>query len=254
MTARLAVVVAALLPAAVNAETKATLNIRGQEQTLRLYGPPAGPPVVVASGDGGWMHLGPEVALFLERRGFFVVGFDSKHYLSSFTSGSKTLAPTDVPADFRALVEYARGGRGDPVLLVGVSEGAGLAVLAASDPGLQAALRGVLALGLPDVNELGWRFSDSTIYITHKTPNEPTFKAADYVPRLRDTPLAAIHATRDEFVPVDEVRRLMALPGGPKRLVILDAADHRFSDKQPELQKAVLEAIDWMANPRKPSP
>jgi pimeloyl-ACP methyl ester carboxylesterase len=239
-----------LTSAVVGAETKATLTIRGQEQTLRLFGPRTGPPVVVSSGDGGWTHLGPDVALFLETRGFFVVGFDCKRYLSSFTSGGKTLAPTDVPGDYRALVDYARGGRAEPALLVGVSEGAGLSVLAASDPALQASLLGVLVLGLPDVNELGWRFSDSTIYVTHKAPNEPSFKATDYVPRLGTIPLAAIHATHDEFVPVDEVKRLMALPGGPKKLVILEAADHRFSDKQPELQNAMLAAFDWIKTPK----
>ena len=241
---------ALIAPGPCPAETKATITLRGQEQTLRLFGPRTGPPVIVSSGDGGWTHLGPDVAAFLETRGFFVVGFDCKHYLSSFTSGSTTLAPSDVPIDYRALVDYARSGRAEPVLLVGVSEGAGLSVLAASAPSLQASLRGVLALGLPDVNELGWRFSDSAIYVTHKTPNEPTFRAADYVPRLGAVPLAALHATHDEFVPVDEVKRLLALPGGPKRLVILEAADHRFSDKQPELQKAMLEALDWMKSKR----
>lgn len=251
MKGALLLAAALLAPSPAAAETKTTLSLRGQEQTLRLYGPRTGPPVVVSSGDGGWTHLGPDIALFLETRGFFVVGFDCKRYLASFTSGSKTLAPTDVPADYRSLVAFARGGRAEPVLLVGVSEGAGLSVLAASDPGLQASLRGVLALGLPDVNELGWRFFDSTIYVTHKTPNEPTFKAADYVPRLGAVPLAAIHSTHDEFVPVDEAKRLMALPGGPKKLVILEAADHRFSDKQPELQKAVLDALDWMKDPKR---
>jgi alpha-beta hydrolase superfamily lysophospholipase len=249
-----ALALAAVLPAALQAETKATLTIRGQDQTLRLYGPRTGAPVVVSSGDGGWTHLAPEVAAFLEKRGFSVAGFDCKHYLSSFTSGGRTLTPTDVPGDYRALVDFARGGRAERVLLVGVSEGAGLSVLAASDSGLQASLRGVLGLGLPDVNELAWRFSDSLIYITHKTPNEPTFKAADYIPKLGNVPLFAIHATHDEFVPVDEVKRLMALPGGPKKLVVLEAADHRFSDRQPELQKAVLEALDWMAGVRSPAP
>jgi fermentation-respiration switch protein FrsA (DUF1100 family) len=239
-----------LAPALAFGETKATLTLRGQEQTLRLYGARTGAPAVVSSGDGGWTHLGPDVASFLETRGFFVVGFDCKHYLSSFTNGSRTLAPTDVPGDYRALVDYARSGRSDPVLLVGVSEGAGLSVLAASDPALQGSLRGVLALGLPDVNELGWRFSDSMIYITHKIPNEPTFKASDYLPRLGAVPLAAIHATEDEFVPVDEVKRLLALPGGPRKLTILVAADHRFSDKQPQLQQAILEALEWMKAPK----
>ena len=239
-------VLAFSLSAAAQAQARATLRLRGQDQPLHLYGPRGGTPVVVSSGDGGWTHLGPDVAEFLGERGFFVVGFDCKHYLSSFTSGPVTLAPSDVPRDYQALVDYARGERSVPVLLVGVSEGAGLSVLAASEPRLQSSLLGVLGLGLPDVNELGWRFSDSTIYLTHKTPNEPTFKAADYLPQLGALPLFAIHATHDEFVPVAEIQRLMALPGGPKKLVVLEASDHRFSDKQPELQKAIVDAVDWM--------
>jgi dienelactone hydrolase len=178
-----------------------------------------------------------------------VVGFDSKHYLSSFTEGAKTLKPEQVPGDYRALVDYARRGGEEAVLLVGVSEGAGLSVLAASDPALQPSLRGLLCFGLPDVNELGWRFSDSLIYLTHKTPKEPTFRAADYIPRLGPVPLAALHATHDEFVPLGEIQRLMGLPGGAKRLWVLEAADHRFSDKPAELRKAVLEALGWLESP-----
>ena len=65
----------------------ATLQVRGRNQTLRLYGAPGGEPIVVSSGDGGWVHLGPHVAEFLASKGFFVVGFDVKAYLASFTSG-----------------------------------------------------------------------------------------------------------------------------------------------------------------------
>jgi alpha-beta hydrolase superfamily lysophospholipase len=176
-----------------------------------------------------------------------VVGVDSKAYLSSFTSGEKTLAPTDVPGDFRQLVDFVRKGGQERVLLVGVSEGAGLAVLAAADPSLQPLLAGVVALGLPDVNELGWHFRDSVIYITHKAPREPTFRASDYLPRLGTLPLAALHSTHDEFVPLDEVKALVALPGGPRKLWVIEAADHRFSDNLAELHRRLLEAIEWTA-------
>src|SRR5690349_17567235 len=64
-----------------------SVSIRGRAQTLHLYGRRGGPPVIVSSGDGGWMHLGPHVAEFLASRGFFVVGFDARAYLEGFTSG-----------------------------------------------------------------------------------------------------------------------------------------------------------------------
>ncbi len=60
------------------AQTTERLVIRGQPQTLRLYGPSDGEPVIVSSGDGGWIHLGPHVAEVLAAKGFFVVGFDTK--------------------------------------------------------------------------------------------------------------------------------------------------------------------------------
>jgi type IV secretory pathway VirJ component len=44
--------------------------------------------VVISSGDGGWLHLGPHVAEVLAASGYFVVGFDVKAYLSGFTSGT----------------------------------------------------------------------------------------------------------------------------------------------------------------------
>jgi hypothetical protein len=92
-----------------------SLSIRGHVQWLHLYGARGGQPMIVSSGDGGWIHLGPHVA--------------------------ETLAA---------------GGRAQPIL-VGVSEGAGLSVLAATDPATRSAIGGVIGLGLPDINELGWR-------------------------------------------------------------------------------------------------
>lgn len=238
-----------LLPAlAAGAASPATeaLTIRGQRQSLHVYGARGGPAAVVASGDGGWVHLGPDVAEFLSSRGYFVAGLDSKAYLSSFTHGETTLNPADVPADFAVLLDYAaRGGTGRPLLL-GVSEGAGLAVLAATDDTVKGKALGVIALGLPDKNELGWRFRDSVIYMTKGVPKEPLFSAADVIGRMAPLPIAAIHSTRDEFVPVDEVQRVLGRAREPKRLTLIDAENHRFSGREAELRSKILEAIEWI--------
>ena len=233
----------------VAAQTEETATVRGKAQVLRLYGPPAGTPVVVTSGDGGFVHLGPAVAEFLASRGFFVVGVDAKAYLSSFTGGSRTLSPSDVPGDYRVFVDRARAGRELKVALIGVSEGAGLSVLAAADPELSKSLSGVVGLGLPDVNELGWRWRDSVIYITKQAPNEPSFHASDYVVKLGDLKLAALHSTHDEFVPVETVRKVLGAPAPTRRLWLIEAADHRFSNHQPEMQKALIEALEWIKTP-----
>jgi dienelactone hydrolase len=229
------------------AEETATVTLRGRAQRLRLYGARGGVPVLVASGDGGWIHLGVDVARILGERGYFVAGLDSRAYLSSFTGAGQALAPADVVADFASLLDFVRDGRPARVLLVGVSEGAGLSVLAASDAALQASVSGIVALGLPELNELGWRWRDSIIYVTKKAPDEPLFRASDYVPRLGPVPLAALYSTHDEFVPLDEARRIVGPDGPRRRSWIVPAADHRFSDALATLQGRLFEAIDWIA-------
>jgi fermentation-respiration switch protein FrsA (DUF1100 family) len=231
----------------VSAQTTDTVTLRGQAQTVRLYGTRgSGDPVIVSSGDGGWIHLGPYVAELLAAKGFFVIGFDARAYLAGFTSGSATLRPQDEPGDYRLLCQYAARGSDKKVILIGVSEGAGLSVLAATDPQTKPAIGGVVGLGLPDLNELGWRWRDALIYITHGVPKEPTFSAAAIVNRVSPIRLALIHSTQDEFVPLAEVQKVFAAAREPKKLLIVKASNHRFSDNLPDFGRRLLEALDWV--------
>jgi fermentation-respiration switch protein FrsA (DUF1100 family) len=233
-------------------ETTQKLALRGREQTLYLYGATAGTPVIVSSGDGGWVHLAPDVARFLATKGYFVVGFDSRAYLSGFTTDKGTLQPQDEGGDYLRLVEFATSsGRGaaskvTKPILIGVSEGAGLSVLAATDPRTKAAIAGVIGLGLPNVNELAWRWKDALIYLTHGIPNEPTFQTMAVVEKMAPLPLAAIQSTHDEFVSTPEVQQVLQRAKDPKRLWFVEASNHRFSDNQPEFQRRLLEAIAWV--------
>lgn len=98
---------AVVMTSAPQAETRETVTIRGQAQSLRVYGTRGGIPVIVSSGDGGWIHLGPHVAEVLAAKGFFVVGFDVKAYLEGFTSGKTTLRPEDEPGDYKVIADFA---------------------------------------------------------------------------------------------------------------------------------------------------
>jgi len=224
-----------------------SLTIRGRAQTLHLYGAATGMPAVVTSGDGGWVHLAPHVAEMLAARGYFVVGVDSRAYLSSFTSGSSTLSTEDVPRDLRAVLARASHASSTKPILVGVSEGAGLAVLAAGDVGVQQLIEGVVVLGLPDRNELAWRWKDAVIYVTHGVPNEPLFSAAAVVAHVAPVPLAGIYASHDEFVSADDARRVEEAAREPKRFWTISAADHRFSDTLNELDARLSDALAWMS-------
>ena len=131
-------------------------------------------------------------------------------------------------------------------MLVGVSEGAGLSLLAATDARTKTLITGVVGVGMPDINELGWRWQDSVIYFTHKVPNEPTFSTAGIAANVTPLPLAAIHSTTDEFVPLRDIQRVIANANEPKRLWLVKASDHRFSDNRDEFDARRLEAIGWV--------
>jgi pimeloyl-ACP methyl ester carboxylesterase len=220
--------------------------VRDHAQSVHLYGVTNACPVIVSSGDGGWSHLGPHIARLLAGHGCFVVGFDVKAYLSSSTSGSTTLHAEDEASDLRTISDYANQFSSSKPILIGVSEGAGLSVLAASDPITQRSIAGVIAIGLPDRNELGGHWRDSLVYLTHGIPKEPTFSAASLIGKVSPLPLALVHSTHDELVPLADAQRMLGLSGEPKQLWVVDAADHRFSDNLFEFDRSLLAAIDWV--------
>ena len=222
-------------------------DIRGRAQTLQVYGTPAPNVAIVSSGDGGWVHLGPHVADVLAAKGWYVVGFDAKAYLSSFTGSKGALSERDVQQDYAQLIDFVTPKDKDRPILIGVSEGAGLSVLAGTNEAVKRRVQGIVGLGLPDISELGWRWRDMLIYITHTVPNEPTFSAATVVGRVAPLPLAAIQSTHDEFVPVAEINRVMARAGEPKKLWMIEAADHRFSNNEPEFDRRLIEALAWIS-------
>ena len=90
--------------------------------------------------------------------------------------------------------------------------------------------------------------------VTKKTPNEPLFSAREVAARVSPVPLAAIHSTHDELVALPEIQGILAQAREPKQLWVIEAADHRFSDNQPELQRRLKEAIAWIESQRTPVP
>ena len=72
-----------------------------------------------------------------------------------------------------------------------------------------------------------------------KDADEPSVVVADFLPRVAPLPLCMIQSKKDEYVPTSEYERLLALAKEPKKLVLIDAANHRFTDRRPELTPGV---------------
>lgn len=250
----LIVTAAVLLVSAVPALASDSIPVRIRSKTLTLayYQPAQGTPskgtVLIGSGDVGWVGLAVEVAEFLSREGYGVAGINVREYLSAFTSHNAHVTTDQVPADY-ALMAKALQDHGllvQPVILSGVSEGAALAVLAASAAENHSWIKGVITMGLPVTAELAWRWTDFTAWITKKDASEPSFDSRQFITRVAPVSLWMIQSVKDEYVPESDYRAFDRLANSPKRLVLIPASNHRFTDRKPELKTQILAGLAWM--------
>lgn len=223
-----------------------SIPVRGVPQAVYYHpggaGRPDRPCILFVPGDGGWRGFAITVAARLAEWGYDVYGLDTKAYLQSFT-GRMTLTEADVARDLRTLAEAVRKNR--PVVLLGWSEGAGLTLLAAAAASKDA-YSGLITMGLGDKNVLGWRFVDNLTYLTKKPPSEPGFSALRYMSRVSPLPLVMLQSAKDEYVGKDEANRLFNMAAEPKRLVLIEAQNHRFDGAQVEFFRQLRQALDWI--------
>ncbi len=227
---------------------KNKVTVRGQEQDVYFIpGAGAGPhrKVLFAPGDGGWRGFAITMGEQMAAAGYDVFGVDTRRYLTSFT-GSTVLTTSEIAADFRTLAQWAAQGSRERVLLVGWSEGAGLGLAALADGANREVFAGMVSVGTTPLNILAWHWRDVAAEITKSMPNEPTFKSADYISRVSPLPLAVIASTGDEYASMEVTRQLSAAAGDPKKLVVVDASDHKFGGKNNEFFAALRDSLTWI--------
>lgn len=232
---------------------KLDVAVRGKTLTLTVYLPEPGRPVrgtiFMASGDVGWVGLATTLADFLSDERYVVAGINARQYLSVFAEGGAHLEIDQVPGDYGVLAAAlrSRGWLSRPVILAGVSEGAALAVAAAASPVNRPWVDGVLTMGLPATAELAWQWKDVLAWVMKKDTGGPSFNPHDIIGRIAPVPLWMIQSTRDEYVQESDYRRFERMANEPKKLVLMDAKNHRFTDRIPQLKEHVLAGIAWLA-------
>jgi hypothetical protein len=55
-----------------------------------------------------------------------------------------------------------------------------------------------------------------------------------------------IHSLHDEYDPITELCFLFSLAPNPKKLIEIDAVNHRFSNKVPEVLTQIERALLWL--------
>jgi Type IV secretory pathway, VirJ component len=230
-----------------HAAGRSSVWLRGETEDIYVY-PAQGAAkasVLFLPGDGGWRGFAIDLAETMARAGYDVYGLDTKRYLESFT-GKSGLHESDVMGDFREITKWILQGQSARISLVGWSEGAGLCLLGAASPEAKNLFTGVITLGLPEENILGWRLADYLSWITKKTPNEPVFQSIDYIRRLAPLRLSMLQSTKDEYVPLAKSREMFGAASEPKRFTAIEAANHRFDGNQNELFRLLVENLKWL--------
>ena len=183
---------------------------------------PPGPAVLVCNGNGGDRSMRAALALALSRLGLAVLLFDYRGY------GGNPGSPTEegLAADARAAVEY-RAGRPevDPARMVYLGESLGAAValrLAVERPPAALVLRSPFA-ALAGVGRRHYPMLPVSLLLRDR------YDSAALAGRL-SAPLLVVAGGRDRIVPASHSRRLFAAAPQPKRLVMLEGADHNDHD------------------------
>jgi uncharacterized protein len=182
----------------------------------------AGPAVLVCNGNGGDRSMRAALAAELSRLGLAVLLFDYRGY------GGNPGVPTEegLAADARAALAYLAGRPDvdpDRVVFLGESLGAAVALrLATERPPAALVLRSPFA-SLAEVGRHHYPVVPVSLLLRDR------YDSAAMAGRLT-APLLVVAGSHDRIVPLAHTRRLFEAAPRPRRLVVLDGADHNDPD------------------------
>lgn len=196
--------------------------------------------VLYVTGDGGWRGKDREVYQQLQQWGYATAGVSAPDYLKSLPGESGTTTPSRLAVDFGRIIETSRHALqladAVPVVLVGVSRGADLVIVAAGQPTLRASLAGVVAIGLTREEE----------YVHRRRRAGEAIQLYPYLARLGSLPVSLIQSTGDNYVPAQEARGLFGADTPQRRLQAIDARNHSFAGARPALYDALHASLVWL--------
>lgn len=179
--------------------------------------PPEGRPlVVVFHGNAGTRADRADLGSGLAAAGLGVLLVDYRGYGGNPGSPSEEGLAIDARAAWQFATDRARG---HSVVLFGESLGSGVAVALATERPVAALILRSPFTSMPDVARVHYPFLPTDMLLRDQ------FRSADRIGAI-DTPVLVVAGSADSIVPVEQSRRLFDLAREPKRLVIVDGADH----------------------------
>ena len=250
-------IVALAVPTVAFGDTRHVV-LSSQTVSVRVQTAPGTSPsaaVVVASGIDGWRGLASDVGERLSTDGYAVIGLDTRSYLIEATRRSGPLSPAAVAEDYLVVLRRVHEWFPDlrRVFLLGVSEGAALAQVAAADPRVGLQLAGVVGLETPGTVSLRSPYWTWTNWITHKDENTVTVAAVDYVAAVAPTPVAFIYGTHDMAGATETAQTIFDRGGEPRRLAVIETERLLFDDAREQLFDTIHDCLAWSTHVTRPS-
>jgi pimeloyl-ACP methyl ester carboxylesterase len=240
-------------------QTRTSMMLNGHPFELRLSKPSSVSPenalVVYATGDGGWYGLGTDMFNWLASWNYSVAGFSSRSYLHilGHLSEAGTTTPELLARDYDSIIAFAEQRLGlpasTPVILVGVSRGAGLSVVAAGAGIMHRPVAGLLAVALIKEEE----------HVLHsqrrgnKSDSESRLSqvAVDtylYLNRLDPFPLMVLQSTHDGYLSAGDARNLFGPDSEMRKLRAIEATNHSFHNGCQTLNQEAENALRWIVS------
>jgi pimeloyl-ACP methyl ester carboxylesterase len=224
------------------------VKLRGNTQLLLRIAPVSGnakAAVLFLPGDGGWRGAAVTMARRVASWSYDVYGFDTKKYLESCSQGGSLLRLDDMAADVRQIAARVAEITNRPVIVVGWSQGAAMAVAATSGERDHGSVRGVVTLGLPEHGVLGWDWKATVASLAGREPDQPTFAVKPLLQNAAHTRIWMIHGLDDEYTSAQICRELFQAASGPRQLHEVAGANHRFDGHIEELNRWLQEGLQW---------
>jgi hypothetical protein len=230
-----------------------SLPLHGHALTIHLARatqPDRRPLLVYATGDAGWRGKDVEVYDKLTSWGYAAAGFSSPDYLDHL-GRSNTTTPGPLARDYEEIASFAKGSldlpSDAPIILVGVSRGADLSVIAAGQRVLRDELWGVVAVGLTEEEEYVRWFRRTRGSVAPAPERVPVMvELYEYLPLLGPVPVSVIQSTHDKYLPADHARKLFGPDTKLRRLHAIEAENHSFGAARELLYDAIQESLTWV--------
>ena len=237
---------------------KTTVILHGASLNLHLAEPRLPVPralVVYASGDGGWFGTATSMFRGFAGDGYATAGFSARAFLHIERPSHAALDGRQLAADYGVILSRARAAFGlasdTPAILAGWSRGAAFAVIAGSEPALRAQVRGVLAIGLGDGEDLAVdeMADDDTVAADPAAgARRWPFDTYDRLKGIEPIRAAVIQATGDQYLPATRARSLFGSDTSTRRFFEIRAGNHRFSGGTATFSAVLAAALSWIAS------